>query len=195
MSEGGINAATELKVYGEQGVGVDEVNSYVDDTEFDQYIEDNNYTLADTVQTGDKERALKQALVMLDGIGRGQRQWIGDRASAEQMQAWPRDNAVFEGKTLSNVLVPTQIKNAQCELAYQILKGDLSQNDEVEGNIKKEKVGPIETEFSTPFQLPKTRADSFTYVKDLVSGFLRPVASQSDASGQYVSYRAVNLTP
>lgn len=79
--------------------------------------------------------------------------WIGDRASNAQALEWPRTNAVdSNGIAYSDDTWPTRLVNAVIELAFTYaLPIAAGTNplavDTQAGNIKRKKIGPLETEY------------------------------------------------
>lgn len=68
----------------------------------------------------------------------------------EQPLSWPRENVILEGEYWPNDAIPTMLKNAQAELAWQAKSG-VKLFPTVTGQaVKRRKIGPIEREFFGP---------------------------------------------
>lgn len=100
-------------------------------------------------------------------------EWAGVLYLSTQAMSWPRkDFYDNEGRFYDGTSVPTAIKDAQCELAFQWLWADqltpdptkLTRSDtESEHQVKREKLGPLEREYF----------EASGYLFDLVEGRLR----------------------
>lgn len=99
------------------------------------------------IQTGSdalKEAALIRGSQALDGLYASK--WPGIRSSQDQGLDWPRYDAFDQdGYTLSGV--PTAIVNAACEAALSELVSAGSLTAASTNGVKREKVGPLETEY------------------------------------------------
>lgn len=92
--------------------------------------------------------------------------WAGYRVSTTQALAWPRygvpikdysSSAYPLGSYWPSNSVPTIVANACAELALRAISGSLS--PDLERAVRREKVGPIETEYE-PGSLQSTRFDA-----------------------------------
>lgn len=130
-------------------VGGANANSYATVAEADAYADTLSFRTAwPATGTSDaaKEGALQQAARLLDT-----RVWKGKKASSAQALAWPRYGVVDrDGYTLASDSIPAKVKQAQCELAVQLLAGDRTSQDALQAT--RVKVGPIESEYSVGAQ-------------------------------------------
>lgn len=92
----------------------------------------------------DQESALRRAYLQMDALP-----WKGDAVSRDQTGAWPRYNVCRNGFTLASDTIPPQIKAGQMALATEIHADDIDPPEIRLGAISREKVGPLETEYST----------------------------------------------
>ncbi|RJX83490.1 DnaT-like ssDNA-binding protein [Pseudomonas sp. LS-2] len=137
-----------------------------------------NAARANTAWTGDevaKQAALLRASVYIDGRYRKQLPsgvWAslfpglktGGRAQARE---WPRTGAAdYEGNVLPDDAVPIEVEYATYEAAWRELSspGSLSPDFVASQTIKREKVGPLETEYATG-----TLADGAASVRPVIS--------------------------
>lgn len=130
----------------EDGTGKADANSYASLDDANGYHSLRGHTAwtgADEV----KEAALVRATSYIDGQY-GAR-WPGYRASGAQALDWPRDEAYDRDGHLQDE-VPTAVIVATIEAALIELStaGALTEAQERGGAIVREKVGPIETEYS-----------------------------------------------
>lgn len=103
-------------------VGGASANSFVLLAEADSYMESRlNASTWDGAAEDDRNRSLAEATRYLSAVG-----WQGRAASSTQALAWPRDWVVNPDDPnlnyFSSAAIPTRIKNATCELAFQFIK-------------------------------------------------------------------------
>lgn len=130
----------------ETGSLVAGANSFVTRDQVATYCDDRGYTFS-VVDTAAADRAVIKAG---DWMKNTQRiMYRGSLRTATQTMPWPREDASFyRGPTIDNDVVPQCVKDAQCELAYRTYAGTNIQPDLARGGqIKSEKVGPIEVEY------------------------------------------------
>jgi hypothetical protein len=126
----------------EDGTGIPAATSYGDSLEADDYFPTNatwNAASADA-----KEDALVQATTYIDGAYR----FKGVKLTAAQGLQFPRSGAIdWSGNEI--VGIPRRLKQATFEMAVRALAGRPLQPDtERGGQIKRETVGPITTEYA-----------------------------------------------
>lgn len=97
-----------------------------------------------TGTTAVKEAALRQATAYMLQAYRSR--WMGDRLNGTQALDWPRWNVWADGYPVAPDVVPADVANACADLALTAAAGDLNAN--LERAVIREKVGPIETEYS-----------------------------------------------
>lgn len=76
--------------------------------------------------------------------------WTGSPTTpAVQALPWPRTGMYnINNYLIGSTIVPEALKNAQCELAYQLHNGDLfAQNTAADKNVRKVVAGAVEVEF------------------------------------------------
>lgn len=77
--------------------------------------------------------------------------WKGCRVSAAQALAWPRRGVRIDGYPYPANAIPAQLKAGQCVLAVAAASLDLMPTvDPAASGVKRDKVGPLETEFFGP---------------------------------------------
>ena len=91
-----------------------------------------------------KEAALRRATIYMEQAYRSA--WKGARRTIEQALSWPRYGVSVDGFYLDSDAVPSDVANACADLALRALSADL--NEDQTRAIKREKVGPLETEYS-----------------------------------------------
>lgn len=94
----------------------------------------------------DKEVLLIKAM---DYVEAQEKRFKGMRKYVSQELAWPRYGVWVNGFLLPSDKIPKQLIAAQCQLAVDVMTLDLQPNAAVDSrSVRKEKVGPIETEYS-----------------------------------------------
>ncbi len=173
-------------------------NSYVSLADAETYFEGRPFASAwNDADQPEKEQALVYATTILD-----RERWAGAKgttynAALTQTLAWPRrwvptlewDAApqlisewFIDTATgyYSELTVPTPIVRATCELALEILRAGDTDPFSVDdtSNIKREKTGPLETEYFAPTN-PTTGLGLFPAVVALIAPLLRASAGLS----------------
>lgn len=124
----------------EDGSGVENADSYLSVADADSHHADRG----NAGWTGDgaaKEAALRKAT---DYLGQAYRlRWLGARVEAGQALDWPRAGLA----TIGGGVVPDEVRRATAELALVALGAELNPPLARGGRVKREKVGPIESEF------------------------------------------------
>lgn len=85
---------------------------------------------------------------------------------------FPRDEIQYQGEWLDAEAIPAMLKDAQCEAAMLISTGiDLEPNRAAEQAVKRDKTGPLETEYfeAAPYSATTPRLDAL--LAPLIVGF------------------------
>lgn len=130
----------------ETGAGLATAESYISvadaDTRRTNLGSDATWTAATTAA---KEAALRKGTEYMEQAFRTR--WAGNRHTTGQALSWPRNSVVVDGfVTIDSNVVPTVVKNACADLALKALSETL--NVDLTQGVKREKVGPIETEYN-----------------------------------------------
>lgn len=128
----------------EDGTGRTDANAYVsvaDATARMTALGNTNW--ADLTST-EMEQAIVRATGYMEQAYRSN--WRGTRLLRDQALSWPRYGAIVDGWTIESTLVPLDVANACADLAFKAAGGDL--NEDLTRSIIREKVGPLETEYS-----------------------------------------------
>jgi len=138
----------------EDGNGRADAESYVSAADCDAYHSARN-NAAWSGDAADKEAALREATAFVEDSCRGL--WRGVRAKWEQALAWPRFGVVDQdGFHIPSDQVPVQVRDAVCEAALRAIQADLCPDLERGGQIKRQKVDVIETEYQEGAPAGKT---------------------------------------
>lgn len=142
---------------------------YGDDSGFDTWLSDNGYVLPDDAPT---PAVLRNRGSQYIDATYGAR-FLGSVVDATQERQWPREGAIVNGKLLPSDVVPAAVINASFQAAYQeaVSPGSLAVVGSSSSAVKREKVGPIETEYATSSSSDGTAA-SLTPLISIVDGML-----------------------
>lgn len=116
----------------------------------------------------DKIRALVKATYELDTLP-----WVGLRATTTQALAWPRTQAVINGRDIANNEIPREVKQATFDLARALLRESrdataaAQAGDLIPGipnaQLKRAKLDVLEIEWRTE-GLPSNRVSNYSAV-------------------------------
>lgn len=113
-------------------------------------------TVSGTTCTETEKSALIEATRELSMMN-----WCGRRVTTTQALGWPRAFAIDPDSPwqffFDQTAVPTRIKNATCELAFQFLNAGTTDVASLDPTITivSKKTGPLETEYAEPYNRPK----------------------------------------
>lgn len=125
----------------EDGSGKADADSFATAAELEQFAADYGFTIP--ADTADREALLRRA-----GVEMWRFQWVGNQYHDEQGLPWPRYYTIRRGFIADGASLPRAIKLGQMALACEIHQDDIDKPEERKGAVKREKVGPIDTEFS-----------------------------------------------
>jgi hypothetical protein len=138
----------------EDGTGRSDAESYASVADCDTY-HSNRGNAAWTGDAAAKEAALREATAFLEDKYRGL--WRGRRCHETQRLHWPRYGVVDQdGFTIDFDIVPIEVKDALCEAALRAIAGNLTPDLDRGGEIKRQKVDVIETEYKDNAPAGKT---------------------------------------
>jgi len=156
----------------EDGTGKSDAESYRSvadtDTYFAKHRNPSTWLKADTE---DKEDALRRASQYLD-LHYGHR-LLGSRTNETQALAWPRSSVWDrDGFAIDDDAIPTKWKDATSEAALRALAGDLFEDVDEPGTVKREKVkvGPLSEDIE--YSGGKSSAAEYPIIDRLVADFV-----------------------
>lgn len=127
----------------ETGTGATNSESYASVANADSYHSLRGNTPWATITTAQKEEALRRATDYIEQVyGLS---FKGIRVTREQALNWPRYDVEIYGYYNDSNVIPPQLINATCDLAYKAAQGDLS--PDLEQQVKREKVDVLEVEY------------------------------------------------
>lgn len=158
-------------------------NSFVTLAEAETYMEGRgNKSTWTAAADADKNIALVDATRDVDAL-----RFAGLRADSTQALAWPRQYATNPdsptGSWYDTDEVPTRVKNATCELAFQYIKAGTTDVAAIDSkaNVKRKKVDVLETEYFSSSDTPRGLA---RYPR--IHNWLRPLLTGSGVSAEVV---------
>jgi hypothetical protein len=129
----------------ENGSLVAGANSYVSIEDARAYAADRGLSLPD-----DAAECADVLVRAADYVDSFRSRFVGMTVSADQSMEWPRTGVYIRGRALSQTSVPALLVNAQVEAAVILAAGiDLMPYNSSSRLVKREKIGPLETEYET----------------------------------------------
>lgn len=176
-------------------VGTD---SYISLEDADAYFEARwDSTAWDAATDPLKEACLRICATIIDNMY----EWYGTATDEDQLLAWPRDGVYSpQGALLDKDTIPTFIKNAQCELAYQWVQADqltpsgtsftAEDEDASRGGVRRLRLGKMEKEYHynpTGFLFADSSRGAVKKLYPLVDLLVRPYSSgKSDSLFRHI---------
>ncbi|MGK5040439.1 DnaT-like ssDNA-binding protein [Janthinobacterium sp. GB1R12] len=151
----------------ETGEGLADAESYASVAAADARCASLGMTSWAALADADKEIALRKAALFMATY---RTRWTGRRVYQHQALDWPRYNVVVDGFTVPSTSVPADVVNACVDLAVRAGRGEdlLPDLDTGSNAIKKDKTGPLETEY---FQNTADARERFVAVDALLAPY------------------------
>lgn len=124
------------------------------------------YAAARGVTLGADAVIEQQAIIAVDYIESFRLQFQGIKVSASQPMQFPRIGVEIDGFLIDNNVIPNEVVKAQCQLVCEQANDVELMPTKSEPAVKKEVVGPIETEYAVSNGSIVTPV--FTYVDNLL---------------------------
>ena len=130
----------------EIGTGAPDAESYASIAAADARCASLGLTAWAALAEADKEIALRKSMIFMATY---RTRWVGRRVYQHQALDWPRYNVVVDSFTVPSNIVPLDVVNACVDLAVRAGSGEdlLPDLDTGSNAIKKDKTGPLETEY------------------------------------------------
>lgn len=151
----------------ETGAGLPDAESYASIAAADVRCASLGKTAWATLAEADKEIALRKATLFMATY---RTRWAGRRVYQHQALDWPRCGVAVDGFIVPSTTVPLDIVNACIDLAVRAGSGEdlLPDLDTGSNAIKKDKTGPLETEY---FQNTTDARERFVAVDTLLAPY------------------------
>lgn len=130
----------------ETGAGIVGANSYVSVAEARTYATDRGLNLP--AADADIEKLLIKSTDYVESF---RERFRGTKANGPGYLQWPRLNVVIDGFEIGITTIPKQLKDAQCQLAFELQTVDPTPTTSGQV-IKREKVDVIETEYAVNYK-------------------------------------------
>jgi hypothetical protein len=173
----------------ESGEGLELSNSYIDLVYTYRYLNERYKEAFNRLNDTDKNLYLITASSFIDNVFN----WKGERTHTLQAMAFPRRNIDYDGNEYPTNKVPEQVRRACMVALYQLLDNGL---DTYKANaqfdllyVKKEKVGPMETEFFNPTEtgLRNNNVSEYEDLNRILKGFYKEDILKNNMGGGTVS--------
>lgn len=151
----------------ETGAGLADAESYASVVAADARCASLGITAWGALGDAAKEIALRRATLFMATY---RTRWAGRRVYQQQALDWPRYNVVVDGFIVPSTSVPLDVVNACIDLAVRAGNGEdlLPDLDTGSNAIKRDKVGPIDTEY---FQNTTDARERFVAVDALLAPY------------------------
>lgn len=132
------------------------------------------YALARLITLPDTDVTDGNAINAMDYLLNFDERWKGEQVSpGVQTQAWPRKCVRIGAYRLPEDQIPVGLVSAQCQLAIYSSQGvNLLPIANAEAFVKREKIGPLETEYSETIAFNNGNAPSFPAVNLLLASII-----------------------
>ncbi|PHV33322.1 hypothetical protein P9875_17725 [Janthinobacterium rivuli] len=151
----------------ETGAGLADADSYASVAAADARCASLGLTAWAALAEASKEIALRKAVQFMASY---RTRWAGRRVYQHQALDWPRYNVVVDSFIVPSIIVPVDVVNACIDLAVRAGNGEdlLPDLDTGSNAIKKDKTGPLETEY---FQNTTDARERFVAVDALLAPY------------------------
>lgn len=174
----------------EDGSIVPGANSYVTAEEIIEYAEERGVSIV----TGSPASPIPEsvdvlAIKAMDFLMLYDDKWQGYVADSDQDLAWPRKAVYVHGQRIASNVIPLRIKRAQMALAMEVHNGTiLIPGGSISGEafVTREKIGPIETEYSEAVYMGSNAAVGLPPYMAGIMAFITPYLS---TGGRVVTVR------
>lgn len=154
----------------EDGSIVPNANSFVTIDEIITYATNRGVEL-DAGSPLDESKIAVMAIKAMDYLN--SLDWKGARVESDQPLCWPRQRVYVDCERISDNVIPRDIKYAQCQLCIYISLGiDIMPVSGASAFVKREKVGPIETEYSEAIAMSMGALPTMPLVDSLLEDYL-----------------------
>lgn len=154
----------------EDGTGMDDADALISRDFFTTYAAAHGYVTASYDNDDDIDPAIRRASAYLNAFT-----WKGYKLNGrDQTMSWPRTGVLdLEDLTVPDDEVPREVQQACAEAAwYELTVGALSPSLVLTDRVKREKIGPIETEYADAGASADAMRPVVMKVRDLVRGLV-----------------------
>jgi len=151
----------------ETGLGLPDANSYIDLTDVEKFLPSSVYDKFSELSENEQlDRIITASMFINYSFN-----WAGKQKTIEQGLSWPRTGVFFQTHEIADDYVPMQIKKA-CVMALNLIMQfgiDFFQQTG-EAQVKKEKLGQIETEYFEGGKYNSVYNSEYTDINNILRG-------------------------
>lgn len=166
-----IEEEAEIDMIVEDGTCVENANSYVTLDFADSYMFSTDHKEWKDMTENDKKALIIRATTYIDSVY-SKYGWHGRRKFREQELAFPRVE-IIDKDGFEVVGIPKVLKQAVCECAILAVSEQLFTTKSSSGDIKKEKVDVIETEYFNSSESSTKYISRYEVLDSMLSGLYR----------------------
>ena len=161
-----------MQLFVETGKGLLNANSYIDLTDVEKYLPSAAYKQFSAFSAEEQIDRLITASLFIDCSFN----WIGKQKLLEQGLSWPRINAFFQGHNVPDDYIPLQIKKASVTAVSLIINYGIKVFQKTgQAQVKKEKLGMIETEYFETLKKASPHNSEYSDINNMLRGlFFEP---------------------
>ena len=105
--------------------------------------------------------------------------WLGKRKTLEQGMQFPRIGITYQGHPIPDDLIPVQIKKASAMAVNLIMRFGMTVFQQTaEAQVKKEKLGPLETEYFEAVKEEYQFSSEYSDINNILRGLFRRVKKE-----------------
>jgi hypothetical protein len=151
----------------ETGEGLPEANSYIDTADVEKYLSTEVCNQFKELSADERFDRIIIASLFIDYSFN----WIGQQKTLQQGLSWPRVDAVFQSHEIPDNYIPPQIKRATSTAVSLIMQYGVGVfQGTSEAQVKKEKLGPIETEYFKNIKLYFSDSSEYLDINNMLRG-------------------------
>ena len=156
----------------ETGQGLNDANSYIDTADVERNLPSISYKKFSELSEDEQIDCMVIASLFIDYSFN----WRGCQKLLEQGLNWPRVNVIYQGHSVPDNFIPLQIKKASVMAISLIIEFGISVFQKTgEAQIKKEKLGPMETEYFETIKKANLYNSEFSDMNNILRGlFFEP---------------------
>ena len=151
----------------ENGCGILDANSYIDIADVEMDLPSTAFEKYQALTPDQQIDRVIIASLFIDSSFN----WLGKRKTLEQGLSWPRLDIYYQGFEVPDSFIPKQLKRA-CVMIVSLINDfgfEILQNTG-EAQVKREKLGPLETEYFEALKVEYLNSSKFAEINNLLRG-------------------------
>jgi hypothetical protein len=151
----------------ENGQGLNNANSYIDTADVENYLPSTVLAKFNKLSEDEQIDCAVTASLFVDYSFN----WKGRQKTLEQGLNWPRINVFFQGHDVPDDFIPLQVKKASATAISLIIKFGIGVFQKTgEAQVKKEKLGFIETEYFETLKKANLYNSEYSDINNMLRG-------------------------